>query len=143
MLMTVAEFQVVKIQAGGAMWRLRSLVAMGHSNRRMARALGVHKDVINRLVGGDVEHVTAEMFSSVNALWEAWWDKRPPERNQHERAAATKARRKAKARKWPTPLNLNEDFLDEQGYRPTAYWHPATGVGVADDFPLGVRREAA
>jgi plasmid maintenance system antidote protein VapI len=143
MLMKAADFPVVNVRASGAMWRLRSLVAMGHSNLRMARALGVHKDVVNRLVSGDVVRVTAEMFNDVSQLWEAWWDKRPPERNQHERAAATKARRKAKARKWPTPLNLDEDHLDELGYRPTADWHPASGVCVADDFPLGFRGEAA
>lgn len=142
MLMQAVDTRAVKVQAGGAMWRLRSLTAMGHSNLRMARALGVHKDVVNRLAAGDVENITAGLFGAVDALWEAWWDKRPPERNQHERIAASKARNKARARKWPTPLNLDEEKLDETGYRPTALWHPATGLGIASDYPLGIREAA-
>lgn len=142
-MQAVQSRAVKKVPAGGAMWRLRSLVAMGHSNLRIARALGVHKDAVNRLVAGDVEFVSDRRFRDVHYLWEAWWDKRPPERNHHERIAASKARHKAQARKWPTPVNLDEDHLDELGYRPTAHWHPATGAGIADDYPLGVRQVAA
>ena len=73
MLMKAAESRVVeKVPAGGAMWRLRSLVAMGHSNLRMARALGVHKDVVNRLVAGDVEFVSHRRFRDVRYLWGNW-----------------------------------------------------------------------
>jgi hypothetical protein len=31
-----------RTDAAGTMWRLRSLVAMGHDSARIARALGVH-----------------------------------------------------------------------------------------------------
>ena len=131
------DLGLLRVGAGGSLWRLRSLVAMGHTNLRMSRALGVTNDVINRLVAGEVETVTPELRRDILALWEAWWDRRPPARNQHEKISAAKARRKAREHKWPTPANLDEDQLEIPGYRPARSWRPATGTGVADDYPLG------
>jgi hypothetical protein len=139
---TPRDLGLLRVHSGGSMWRLRSLVAMGHSNLRMSRALGVTNDVINRLVAGEVETVTWELRRDIIALWSAWWDKRPPARNPYEKTAATKARRKARENRWPTPANLDEDSLEIPGYMPVRSWRPATGVGVADDFSLG-RQEAA
>jgi hypothetical protein len=139
---TPAHLGLLRVNAGGSMWMLRSLVAMGHTNMRMSTALGVSNDVINRLVAGEVETVTRELRRDIIALWEAWWDKRPPARNPYEKTAATKARRKARGNRWPTPANLDEESLEIPGYMPVRSWLPATGIGVGGDFPLG-RQEAA
>ena len=138
---TPEDLGLLRVSAGGSIWRLRSLVAMGHTNLRMSRALGVTNDVINRLVAGEVETVTPELRTDILALWEAWWDKRPPARDQHEKISAAKARRKARENRWPTPANLDEESLEIPGYMPVRGWRPATGAGVASDYPLG--RQAA
>jgi hypothetical protein len=42
----------VRIDANGTMWRLRSLVAMGHDGTRIARALDVPPPLVRRVVRG-------------------------------------------------------------------------------------------
>jgi hypothetical protein len=54
-----------------------------------------------------------------------------------------KARNRAAASKWPCPAGLDEDVLDVPGYKPRHPWRHATGAGIADDYPLGLRGEAA
>jgi hypothetical protein len=73
-------------------------------------------------------------------LYDAWWDKRAPERTRAERAAAARARRAAAGGNWCAAAALNDHQLDTLGYRPRAGYRPATGTGVAADIRLPVRR---
>lgn len=132
-----------RIPAGGSMWRLRSLQAMSFSAPRIARALGISPVQVSRIISGEAGTVTPELRRDICDLWEAWWDKRPSIRNQHERSAAAKAMNRAARGKWPCPAGLDEEYLDEPGYKPRHPWRHATGTGIADDFPLGFRGEAA
>jgi plasmid maintenance system antidote protein VapI len=132
-----------RVPAGGSMWRLRSLQAMSHTAPRIARALGISHVQVSRIISGEVETVTPELHRDICDLWEAWWDKRPAICNQHERSAASKAMNRAARSKWPCPAGLDEDVLDEPGYKPRHPWRHATGTGIADDSPLGFRGEAA
>ena len=123
--------------ANGSKWRLRSLVAMGHSGRRMALALGISEDRVHRLLNEKVAEIDGHTFWLVHSLWEAWWDKRPPARSRAEKAAITVAYQKAARRRWPTPANLDEEDIDRLAdYRPKPGWKHGTGVAVADDYPL-------
>lgn len=125
--------------ANGSVWRLRSLVAMGHSGRRIARALGMREDRVRRLLNGQAKAIDGHAFYLVHTLFEAWWDKRPPARNRNEKAAITIAYQMAARNRWPTPANLDEPELDrDPEYRPKPGWKHGTGVGVADDYPLGL-----
>jgi plasmid maintenance system antidote protein VapI len=132
-----------RVQAGGSMWRLRSLQAMSFSAPRIARALGISCMQVSRIISGEAETVTAGLYRDICDLWEAWWDKKPALRNRHERSAASKAMARAARSRWPCPAGLDEDVLDEPGYKPRHPWRHATGTGIADDFPLGFRGEAA
>ena len=116
------------------MWRLRSLVAMGHDARRIADALRVRSDVIQAILRGEMETVGFGLRDLTCQLWDAWWDKRPPERTRGERARARAARMRAELAGWCTPLGLDEDQLDEPGYRPYARYRAATGTGTAGEF---------
>ena len=127
------------VDAGGSMWRLRSLVAMGHDTSRIARALRTRPRMIRELVRGDVDVVSPQFRDLACQLWEAWWDKRPPERTPTECRAATRARHRAQASNWCTPLGLDEEFLDDSDYRPYSIYRHATGTGVAADFTLSSR----
>ena len=124
-----------RIDANGTMWRLRSLVAMGHDSARIARALGVPPARVRQVVRGRARTITCEFRAGVCQLWDAWWDKTPPRRTPAQRRAAAWALRQAKTGDWPAAAGLDEDLLDEPGYRPWCRYRPATGTGTAPDFP--------
>jgi len=124
-----------RADANGTMWRLRSLVAMGHDATRIAYALAITPRTARRLITGDTATVSPDLAGLTCQLWDAWWDKRPPEDTPARRRAATTARHTARQNGWPTPAALDEDSLDQPGYRPYSIWRPATGTGTAPDFP--------
>jgi transcriptional regulator with XRE-family HTH domain len=123
-----------RVDAGGSRLRLRALHVMGHGSARIARALDVREMTIRRLVRGDTPTVSARLRDAITDLYDAWWDKRAPERTRFERSAATAARRKAIAGNWCAGAGLDDDELDTPGYRPASGWKPATGTGIAPDI---------
>lgn len=125
-----------RIDAGGTAWRLRSLVAMGHDCARIADALSVGPALIRRIVRGDTATITPALRDLARQLWDAWWDKTPPQRTVSQRRAAAVALRMAEQRNWPAAAGLDEDLLDEPGYRPWSRYRPASGTGEALDFQL-------
>jgi hypothetical protein len=129
-----------RLDAGGARLRLRALHVMGHGSPRLARALGVRKTTIQELVSGRARTVSPHLLDAITDLYEAWWDKRAPERTRAERAAAAAARKRAIAGDWCAPAALDDDQLDVPGYRTQYGWKPATGTGVAPDIRLPSRR---
>ena len=126
-----------RVDAGGSMWRLRSLLAMGHTTGRIAEALGASSGIIERLIRGERATVTAALRDDITRLFGAWWDKRPSRRTPAERAAACKASQRAAVHNWPCPAAMDEDELDRPGYTPTVQWRYARGSGIAGDDPLG------
>jgi transcriptional regulator with XRE-family HTH domain len=130
----------VRLDAGGSRLRLRALHVMGHGSGRIARALGVRETTISQLVRGDARAVSPALRDKITGLYEAWWDKRAPERTRAERGAATAARKRAIAGNWCAPAALDDDQLDIPGYKPRHGWKPATGTGVAPDVRPRPRR---
>ena len=128
-----------RVDVGGTRLRLRALHVMGHGSARIARALGVRETAISELVRGDARTIRPRLRDAIADLYDAWWDKRAPERTRAERAAATAARRKAMAGNWCAAAALDDDQLDEPGYRPSQGWKPATGTGVAPEIPPPAR----
>jgi hypothetical protein len=124
-----------RTDANGTMWRLRSLVAMGHDGARIARALHVHPALVRRVVRGQPRTVTCGFRAAACQLWHAWWDKTPPRRTPAECRAAARALHQAACHDWPAAAGLDEDLLDEPGYRPWCQYRPSTGTGTAPDFP--------
>jgi hypothetical protein len=129
--------------AGGTMWRLRALVAMGHSCSRMAAATGTTPATLRRIVRGEAVTITHDLQQLVIALFDAWWDKTPPRHTRQEKLAAARALRRAALHGWPCPAGLDEDELDQPGYQPHCGWLPATGTTTADGHPLAVRKVAS
>jgi len=137
---TVRHLTFGRLDAGGARLRLRALHVMGHGSARIARALGVREETIQRLVRGDARSISPPLRDAIADLYDAWWDKRAPERTRAERAAAARARRRAIAGNWCAGAALDDDQLDVPGYRPRTGYRPATGTGTAPDIRLPVRR---
>lgn len=131
---TATRIRAARMDANGTAWRMRSLVVMGHDATRIARALGVAPDLVQRLIRGDSQTVTIAFHLLACQLWEAWWDKRPPERTLAGQRAAARARHQAQRHDWPAAAGLDEDKLDKPGYRPWCRYRPATGTGIAPDF---------
>ena len=92
-------------------------------------------DTVRRVVRGHVRTVTGRFQAEVCQLWDAWWDKAPPARTPAQRRAAARALGQAACHDWPVAAGLEEDLLDEPGYRPRCRYWPATGTGTAPDFP--------
>jgi hypothetical protein len=108
---------------------------MGHDSARIARALGVPPAQVRRVVRGQARTITCQFQAAACQLWDAWWDKTPPRRTPTGRRAAARALRQAACHDWPTGAGLDEDLLDEPGYRPWCRYRPATRTGTAPDFP--------
>jgi hypothetical protein len=135
-----ADLRNMRPPPGGTMWRLRALVAMGHTCTRMAAATGVPPATLRRIVRGEAATITPGLWQAVIDLFDAWWDKTPPQRTRRERLAAGNARKRAALHDWPPPAGLDEDELDRPGYQPQYGWRHARGTGIADDYPLAERK---
>src|SRR5262249_40271675 len=122
---TEADIRGTHPASGGTMWRLRSLVAMGHTCSRMAAAIGVPPATLRRIVRGEALTITSQVHQAVIDLFEVWWDKTPPQRTRHEKLAADGARKRASLYDWPPPAGLDEDDLDRPGDQPQCGWRYA------------------
>jgi transcriptional regulator with XRE-family HTH domain len=128
-----ADVHCARLDARGTRLRLRALHVMGHGSARVARAIGVREQAIQKITRGDAHTVSPRLRDAVAHIYDAWWDKRAPERTRHERSAASAARRRAIRGNWCPGAGLDEDELDVPGYQPACGWHPARGTGVAED----------
>ena len=139
---TVADIRAVDPAPGGIMWRLRALVAMGHTCSRMAAAIGVPAGTLRRIVRGEALTISPQLRQAVIDLFEVWWDKTPPQRTRQGKLAAGNALKRASLNDWPPPAGLDEDDLERPGYQPQCGWRYARGSGVADDYPFAERKAA-
>ena len=137
---TEADIRGTHPAPGGTMWRLRALVAMGHTCSRMAAAIGVPPGTLRRIVRGEAHTISPQLRHAVIALFDAWWDKTPPRRTRQEKRAADNALKRAALNGWPCPAGLDEDELDRPGYQPQYGWRYAQGTGLADDYPFAERK---
>jgi hypothetical protein len=140
---TEAGIRSMRSSPTGIMWRLRALIAMGHTCTRMATATGIPPATVRRIVRGEAITISPELRQTVTALFDAWWDKTPPQRSRQQKLAAGNARNRAARNNWPPPAGLDEDELDQPGYQPQTGWKHARGTGVADDHPLAERKAAS
>jgi len=138
-----ADIRSVRPSPGATMWRLRALVAMGHTCSRMAAATGIPAATLRRIVRGEALTISPQLRQAVIALFDAWWDKTPPRRTHREKRAADNALQRAALNNWPPPAGLDEDELDRPGYQPQCGWRYARGTGVADDYPFAERKAAS
>jgi hypothetical protein len=140
---TEADIRGTHPAPGGTMWRLRSLVAMGHTCSRMAAAIGVPPATLRRIVRGEALTITPQVHQAVIDLFEVWWDKTPPQRTRQEKLAAGNALNRASLNNWPPPAGLDEDDFDRPGYQPQCGWRYARGTGIAADYPFAERKAAS
>jgi transcriptional regulator with XRE-family HTH domain len=140
---TEADIRGAPPAPGGTMWRLRGLIAMGHTCSRMAAEAGIPAATLRRIVRGDAATISPQLRQAVTALFDAWWDKTPPRRTRREELAAGNALQRAARNNWPCPAGLDEDQFDQPGYHPQCGWRHACGTGIAADYPFAERKAAS
>lgn len=130
------------MDANGAKWRLRALVAMGHSAASIAAGAGTDVDAVRDLIRGDAGQVSRRSEARYREVYAAWWDRTPPARSYHEHAAVTRQLSRAAREGWPTGMALDDDELDQPGYSPgRRRWLRAQGRGEAPPI-RGAYRQA-
>ena len=102
---------------------LRALVALGWSQSKLARRLGMLPTNLGPVIGTStaggpnrregLRVLSRETVDRVEALFTELCMTRPPETNQRERAAATRARKYANQHGWLPPLALPDAVDDE------------------------------
>ena len=128
--LTPERIERPRVAAAGTTRRVRALIAMGHTCQRQAQALGCHSETVQKLARGGAATVPAGLWADAERLYDAWWDKRPPERTRQERRAAEAARRRAERSGWCTGGGLDDERIDDPGYLPRASWRRAEGAGL-------------
>lgn len=90
---------------------LRSLVALGWSQSKLAVRLGMLPTNLGPVIGtgGNSRVLSRGTVDAIERLYGELSMKLPPESNQRERIAASRARNYAKDRGWLPPLALDED----------------------------------
>lgn len=87
--------------------RLQALVAIGWSMSKLGLRLGVLPGNFNSVVTGKRPMVTVVTAKAVHDLYLELADQQPPEDNQRDRIAASRARRHAATHGWIPPLRFN------------------------------------
>jgi hypothetical protein len=125
----------VRRDAAGTRRRLRALTAVGYSSVSLAAATGTTPGIIRDLVSGHVSTVSAALHTAVAALYDEIWDQPPPASTGAQRRAIAAARQRAARNGWPPPMGLDDDQIDDPGYRPRTRWRPAAGTCAAPPLP--------
>lgn len=86
---------------------LRALVALGWSQAKLATRLGMLGSNLGPVIAGD-RTLSRGTVDKIEALFAELCMTRPPETNQRERIAASRARRHAAAHGWLPPLALDD-----------------------------------
>jgi hypothetical protein len=92
----------------------------------LAARSGVGHLALYSAVNAERDEVRVRVARAVRDVFDRLWDEVPPESDQRQRIAASRARRRARALGWPLPLDLDEDTVDD----PTA---PDPARGGAED----------
>lgn len=104
------------VDGNGTRLRLRALVSLGWSRSRLAEMLNIAPANATPLFEG--RRVTRATRDRVAALYEQLWDTPPATTRRGEERGITMAQREAARRRWPMPMDLDDDRIDDPTYRP-------------------------
>jgi len=127
-------YDLVGRQEGGRLGDLASaLIAVGYPAAVLAVRIGVSPATIWNLARGTTASVTPGLHQAVAALYDEIWDQPPDGHTTAQRRAAAAARTRAARNRWPTPMGMDDDLIDDPGYRPRARWRPTAGTSRQHD----------
>lgn len=103
----------------GTRLRLRALVALGWSQAKLGRRLGITERNFTPLVSArGRSQVTVATAKKVTALYAELSMRLPPEAGHRDKISASRARNHARRLGWLPPLALDDDRLDDPTYDP-------------------------
>ena len=142
LLAVASDCRRPRVDAGGTRLRLRALAVMGHGSARIARAAGVSDQAIQKLTRGDAKTVSPQLRDAVAAVYDAWWDKRAPERHPRrtrrgQRGPAAGHPRELVRRSWPGRRRTRHPRIPA---RPRLAC-PPSGTGIAADIHPAAREQ--
>lgn len=129
------------IDATGTVRRLRSLVAIGWSQARIGKQLGVAPGNTTKLLNADV--VSVRRAQQVKALYDRAWNRPQTGTDWHAKAAATRARNMAAARGWVSPLAWDDDTIDDPASVPDTGDKPQKQEALAENVEFMVTTGAS
>lgn len=99
------------VPASGAVLRLRALQAVGWPITTLAKRLGYSSkcSLGPLLYGEDRKSITVARHQKIVALYNELWDQTGP---------SVRSVRRAQRMRWPLPMDLDDDLLDNPDYRP-------------------------
>lgn len=99
----------------GSLRRLRALVAMGWSQKRLAKILGMQPANFGTVIHGRREGITVKTAKRIDEVFTDLWDKTPDATTRFEQAGITRAKREADAKGWVTAAAWDDiDDPDEE-----------------------------
>ncbi|MEU4391628.1 hypothetical protein [Kribbella sp. NPDC023855] len=98
--------------------RLRALVALGYSQAKLARRLGITPSNFTPVMDGSRPALLVATSNAIRPLYAELSMTPPPETTHRERCSATRARNMAQARGWVPPLAWDDEQLDDPAAQP-------------------------
>jgi hypothetical protein len=137
-----AEQAATRRDAAGSRLRLRALTAIGYPSVSLAAQLGIAPSTVRELARGHARTISPELHRAVAALYDELWDQPPVQQTGAQRRAVAAARARAARNGWPAPMGLDDDQIDEPGYRPRALWRPTAAACAAPRHAAGHGRSS-
>ncbi len=99
------------VDATGTRRRLQALVAIGWSQSKLGRELGMGPGNFGSMLGRGRLYVST--VRAVRDLYDRLWSTGPPEDEHRDKIAANRARNYARARGWAVPQAWDDDTIDD------------------------------
>jgi predicted ArsR family transcriptional regulator len=109
-----------RVSGVGTRRRLQALVAVGWSQSKLARRLGMGGRNFGHLIHnlGLTGEVTVTHAKAVTALYDQLWDQLPPHTQHRDHIAYSRAINHAIGYDWPVPMAWDEDDIDDPDAQP-------------------------
>lgn len=119
------------IDSTGSVRRIQALVAIGWSQARLAKRLGMEAGNMSTFMAA--ENCTVKRALAVRDLYNRYWNQPQPGTDHRSKIAANRARNYAAARGWVPPLAWDDDTIDNPAAKPDLGFKPKLRDTIADD----------
>lgn len=123
------------VPALGTMRRLRALAALGHTTAAIAALIAplappdtvpTSATTLSRIRAGTRTATTPRVRTEVIHAYDTLWDRQPPGGTHAQVRAAGRARSLATEGRWPAPMYLDDDRMEDPSYHPRTPYGPRT-----------------
>lgn len=120
------------IDATGTVRRLQALVAIGWSQARIGKQIGIAPGNTTKLM--NATQVSVRRAQQIKELYDRAWNRPQTGADWHAKTSATKARKMAAARGWVSPLAWDDDTIDDPAAVPDTGDKPQKQEALAENI---------